>query len=261
VKLMIGLRFAGVVLGFLLVQGVFAEVASIQGSATYRERVALPPNAVFEASLQDVSKMDVAADLLAKVRIASPGNPPIKFVIPFDPARIEENRTYSVRAVIRAGNDLLFTSDTMTPVLTRGSGNEISIVMRRAGEKQVQARSDALLENTAWKLVWLEGRSVSVTDRLREPYIVLGSKDHRVAGSGGCNRMMGSYKLEGNKLSFGRMAATMMACPDGMDVERAFLAGLERVKTWEIWGEQMEFYDSEGRLIARFDAGDPKEAE
>ena len=155
--------------------------------------------------------MDVAAELLAKVRIESPGNPPIGFVIPFDPVRIEENHTYSVRAAIRAGDRLLFTSDTMTPVLTRGSGNKISIVMRRVGEKQVQARPDAPVENTDWRLVWVDGRAVSVSDRRREPNIVLRSEDHRVAGSGGCNRLMGGYKLEGDQLSFGQMAATMMA--------------------------------------------------
>ena len=30
----------------------------VQGTATYRERMALPPDAVFEATLEDVSKAD-----------------------------------------------------------------------------------------------------------------------------------------------------------------------------------------------------------
>jgi uncharacterized lipoprotein YbaY len=31
---------------------------SIQGTATYRERMAMPPAAVFEAALEDVSRAD-----------------------------------------------------------------------------------------------------------------------------------------------------------------------------------------------------------
>ena len=32
--------------------------AQVKGTATYRERIALPPEAVFEATLEDVSKAD-----------------------------------------------------------------------------------------------------------------------------------------------------------------------------------------------------------
>ena len=74
-----------------------AGAQTITGTATYRERMALPPGAVLEATLEDVSKADAPADTIARQRITSPGNPPIAFTIAYDPARIVENRTYVVR--------------------------------------------------------------------------------------------------------------------------------------------------------------------
>jgi putative lipoprotein len=61
---------------------------SIQGSATYRERMALPPAAIFDATLEDASRADAPASVVASTRVASPGNPSIAFTITYDPAKI-----------------------------------------------------------------------------------------------------------------------------------------------------------------------------
>lgn len=42
---------------------------TINGTATYRERMALPPDAVFEATLEDVSRVDATANVLGRTRI------------------------------------------------------------------------------------------------------------------------------------------------------------------------------------------------
>jgi uncharacterized lipoprotein YbaY len=49
--------FFGGLLAFLLLQTA-AGAAQVKVTATYRERIALTPDAVFEAMLQDVSKAD-----------------------------------------------------------------------------------------------------------------------------------------------------------------------------------------------------------
>ena len=56
---MIGARFIITVMFALLAEQAFAQV--IEGTATYRERMALPPGAVFEATLEDVSRADAPA--------------------------------------------------------------------------------------------------------------------------------------------------------------------------------------------------------
>ncbi len=110
------------------------------------------------------------------------------------------------------------------------------------------------LENTEWKLTDLAGAPVKSASQQAEAYLVLNSENHRVSGSGGCNRLMGSYELDGDRLIFNQMASTMMACIKGMDTEKKFLDALDRVKTWKISEQQLSLSDAGGKVIARFSA-------
>ena len=87
--------------------------------------IALPPGAVFEVVLEDVSVADAPATELGRATVADPGNPPFEFEIAFDPASIEPDRAYSVRAQVSVGRRLIFVSDTMNPVLTHGAPDEV----------------------------------------------------------------------------------------------------------------------------------------
>ena len=113
-----------------------AMAQSIKGTATCRERIALPPAAVFEAALEDVSLADALARTIARTRVESPGNLPIAFTIAYDPARILPDHRYVVRARILLGDKLLLTTDTATPVITGGSPTSVSIILRRVGADQ-----------------------------------------------------------------------------------------------------------------------------
>jgi putative lipoprotein len=109
-----------------------ASSASITGTASFRERIALPPQAVFEATLEDVSRADAAAEVLGKVRIDPAGNPPYAFEIFYDPGAIDERHTYVTRAKVTVDDELVFTSDTAHPVLTRGTGKSVEILLKRS---------------------------------------------------------------------------------------------------------------------------------
>jgi uncharacterized lipoprotein YbaY len=127
----------GFALGGLLPLTVSAAMAqSIQGTATYRERMALQPTAVFEATLEDVTRADAPAETIACTRTASPGNPPIAFTIAYDQSKVVRNHSYVVRARILVDDKLLFSTDTATPVITRGSPLSVSLMMRRVGGGQ-----------------------------------------------------------------------------------------------------------------------------
>jgi copper homeostasis protein (lipoprotein) len=110
------------------------------------------------------------------------------------------------------------------------------------------------LENTYWKLTRLGGTPVTVASRQREPHVILKPESRRVGGSGGCNRLVGSYELQGDRLTFGQMAGTRMACPEGSDTEQAFLEALRHVHTWKITGQHLELFDAAGTPVARFEA-------
>jgi copper homeostasis protein (lipoprotein) len=112
----------------------------------------------------------------------------------------------------------------------------------------------AALENTYWKLVQLRGRPVDDVERQREAHIVLQPAQRRLAGSGGCNRLVGSYTLAGERLSFGGAAATRMACPQGMAQEQTFLDALAAAARWRIDAQRLELLDAQGASLARFEA-------
>lgn len=434
--------------------------AQVKGTATYRERIALPPNAVFEATLEDVSRADAPADVIGRARIERPGNPPISFEIPYDSSRIDPRRQYAVRARILVDDRLMFTTDQSYPVLTGGHGKDVSLLLRRSsgsastggGSKALgslpatftgdlpcadcpgiryrldlfpdsaffrrlthlgkadQAGSDDIgrwvvstngdtlvlfggsdtpvrlairsvdtlrvlgppaapssartdltrttsaepleprlrlrgmysymadagrftecltgrtwpvaqegdnarlenaygkvhrqpaetllvevdgqvamrprmegdgqeqalvverfggvwpgetcgsptstepLENTYWKLTRLGDSPVRVTDQQREPHFILHPDSHRVSGSSGCNRLMGGYERQGNRLTFRQMAGTMMACPDGMEIERPFLDAMQKVSTTKITRQHLDVFDASGKFLARFEA-------
>ena len=98
-------------------------MASLNGTVTYRERMMLRPDATITVRLQDVSRQDVPALLIAEQQIPAQGKSvPIPFSLEYDPARIDERYSYAVRAEIRGGDgELLWTTDTHHPVLTRGA--------------------------------------------------------------------------------------------------------------------------------------------
>src|SRR4051794_13005809 len=102
---------------------------AVTGTATYRERMALPPGAVFEATIEDVSRADAPAITIASTRMESPGNPPFQFSIAFDPKKIIASHTYVARARITEGKTILFTSTERHQVLTQGHGSEISMML------------------------------------------------------------------------------------------------------------------------------------
>jgi copper homeostasis protein (lipoprotein) len=122
------------------------------------------------------------------------------------------------------------------------------------GEHCPQPVVDWSLTDTYWRLTQLNGAPVVVPAHSREPHIVLHTAESRVGGSGGCNRLMGGYVLEGEKLTFTRMASTMMACPEGMEQERAFAGALGMARTFRLIGAQLELYDEADKIIARFEA-------
>jgi len=119
---------------------------------------------------------------------------------------------------------------------------------------ETPARSTAALINTYWKLTELDGARVETPADAREIHFVLHGEGQRVAGFSGCNRMMGSYVLDGDSIKFAQMGGTMMACVSGMDIERSFLAMFSRVARWEISGETLRLLDTEGKTLGRFES-------
>jgi putative lipoprotein len=241
------------VLAFSIVLTAAAATAqSVQGTATYRERMALPADAVFEATLEDVSRADAPPVVVAIQRVPSPGDPPIAFTIAYDPGRIAPDHRYIVRARILAGGSLLFTSDTAPSVITRGNPTTVSLLLRRATGGQT-ASSGTPLAGTFWKAVELAGKPVASPAGARDVHLQF-QIEGRVSAFDGCNQMTGPYTVSGDSLTFGRMAATQMACMDASGVEQAFRAALEHTSRFRIDAGKLELFDDGGVRLAVFEA-------
>ena len=88
-----------------------------------------------------------------------------------------------------------------------------------------------LLTGDAWWITALGDTTLVEPERLTLNFLDAG----RVAGSAGCNRIVGSFSLTGEGLRFGPMASTMMACPDPlMEQERRMLDALEQVVAFDM---------------------------
>ena len=104
---------------------------AVSGTVTYRQRIALPPNAVVRVTLADVSLQDVAAKVLTEIEVPTDGRQvPIPFRLAYWPERIEATHTYSVRAQIVVDGALFMTSTTSYPVITRGAPTKLTIVVQ-----------------------------------------------------------------------------------------------------------------------------------
>ena len=311
------------------------NAAVISGTVSYRERMALSNQAELEITLEDVSRQDVAAKIIARQVIKDTGQVPIRFELPYAPADIDERMSYSLRAKLRDRGRLMFISDTHTPVLTRGGGREAHMMLVavqhpaenlpaataepgmelegmfrymadaarfrdcRSGKSfpvamegayievdraylnsGIEAGSEIMvklrgrylerpamegdgnkinlivdtlekidpentcsptehaeLQNTYWKLLELDGQPVVTPEGMREAHIVLATEGSSARGHAGCNNFFGSFETSGDTLSFSALGSTMMACPEGMDTEQAFLQALGETNRYEISGQ------------------------
>lgn len=93
------------------------------------------------------------------------------------------------------------------------------------------ADQSANLEGTSWTL-----QSYNKNQPLAGHEPTLSFEDSQVSGTTGCNSYGGEYEVDGEKLSFGAMFMTEMACLDEgvMDQESAYLELLGQAESYEL---------------------------
>ena len=110
------------------------EVAAVSGTVSYRQRIALPPEAQLVLKLEDVSLADAPSVVIAEKTIETAGRQvPIPFVLTYDPDEIQPQNRYVVRAQIFYGDQLRWTSTTAYPVITQDSPTDVTIELEQVG--------------------------------------------------------------------------------------------------------------------------------
>jgi putative lipoprotein len=225
----------------------------------YRERIMLPPTSTLEVVLEDGAKMDVAAELITKATVPVKTGPPYKVTLDFDPEALDPRGRYGVRARIENEGVLLFTSTEFNSAFgANGSASEpmndpVKVMLSQV--PRGQARSGASITGTRWVLHTLRDKPAGLGAGGRAAEITLQGSEPRASGFAGCNQVSGGYTLEGDQLSFGNMAMTLRACPEGMELERDFAKALSETKSYGIEGDTLSLRDANGTVVAVLKAG------
>lgn len=236
---------AAPLIAFVASTGALAQEGTITGTATYRERIALPPGSVLEVELRDTSRADAPAPVLASTRIETTGQVPIPFTLRFDPARIDPRGHYTVAARLSVGGQVRFRSDRAHPVLTQGAGSVADILLVAAPP---EAAAPQRLAGTPWVVHEIGGQPLAGPARADITFDGQG----RAHGTGGCNRFNGGYVLDGAALRFAPAAQTNMACePAAMDQEARFHAALAATRAWRIVEGRLLLTDAAGAVVMR----------
>lgn len=222
-----------------------AATRSLRGRVSYRERIALPPHAILEVRLLDVSRADAPAKTIAVTRVKTRHRMPIPYRLRYDEGRIRRDRSYALQARITVNGILWFITTTRHPVFT-GKPNETDIQVERVAKETSDPSGKWLAESI---------RRRGVIDNLQTVLDI--AADGRVSGSGGCNRISGKADISGERISFSPLASTRMACaPAIMDQEAKFIGALNDVRKWRIDGPRGKLFllDAQGNevlLLAR----------
>jgi putative lipoprotein len=235
--------------------------ATLSGTVTYLQRIALPANAVVEVQLQEVSRADSPATVLATQAIPSAGKQvPIGWDLVYDPKWLEVSGRYIVRARITSDGKLIWTSDTAFPVLQSGQSTEnleIKVVQVSTNSSTAQPTAQPVnLTGTKWTLssYTVAGKTVQVTN----PIPTISFDAARASGNGGCNSFSGTYRVQGDAISFQQLITTLKACaPDVPQLETAFLGLLQKANRYTVNANELQIFSTaeDALVFKRADLG------
>jgi putative lipoprotein len=231
--------------------GAQQRTPRITGSVVYRERVALTGEAVLEVTLEDTSRADAPATVIARRSMSNPGQVPIAFELPFDPAQIATGRRYAVRARIIDRGVLAFISTQAYLVDLESPPSPLTILVEPA-RGPAAAAAEPAIEDVDWVLTQVFGRAVPFSVDTMDARLRLLQAQQRLQGSTGCNNIVGSYERRESQLAFKGVAATRMACaPPTMDQETQVLKALEATAAWRLADGKLQLLDAGGMVIAQ----------
>lgn len=211
----------------------------IEGSFTYRERIALPPGSVAVVELSDISRMDVAATVLSTERINLDGkNVPVGFHLEVPDEKLKSNGTYAVRVQIHSVDDrLLWTTDQVHSVASVAGAQYLApITLIKVG-----GRSGIVGH---WQVEFIGNRPI--VDRSHTELVF--QADGSLSGSTGCNRFTTRYRIRGDLLMLEPIAVTRRSCIPALgEQESRYLDILNNV--------DQHFIDPLGRLVLKSSEG------
>ena len=111
-----------------------SSFVDISGSVAYRQRIALPPDAILTIKVQDTSRADAKALTLAEQTIELAGQQvPIAFNLVVDRDLIGKRSRITLSARIERAGKLLFINDKAYPVKIVDGKSHSEMILRQVG--------------------------------------------------------------------------------------------------------------------------------
>jgi putative lipoprotein len=108
-----------------------ASAGVVSGTVAYRERIAMPENAVLTMQLQDASLADAPANVIAEQKFTFAGHQvPLPFELHYDSTKIDPQHTYALSARITVNEQLMFMNTTTYRVITQGHPVKADILLQ-----------------------------------------------------------------------------------------------------------------------------------
>ena len=149
----------------------------------------------------------------------------------------DDHGTYAARGVhgqtiwIDPAADVVVVRFASNPVAANAASDPTSLPAYRAVAKQLMTRDSLPLLGPEWVIEDIAGRGVVDNSHAALQFL----PDGRLAGSASCNRIIGTYQSERERLALAPAGSTMMACPEAlMDQERRLLKLLPTVSKYRI---------------------------
>jgi heat shock protein HslJ len=109
------------------------------------------------------------------------------------------------------------------------------------------AKVESLAGNWALTVFPYATKTFAELFSMKTPELQFTAPDRRVTGNTGCNRVTGSFSVNGDEFKFNSLATTKMGCP-GYD-ETIYLDALNRVNRFRLNADQLSLFQDSTLLM------------
>ena len=201
---------------------------TISGTVFYLPRIALPPTAMIDISLLDVSRADAIATTLASTKITANGRQvPFPFELLYDAGQIDSRYRYAVQSRITVDGELQFINTTQVPVITNGNPTEgVEVQVDPVNQPDNPPTDQGMAETsqltgTVWQLEQIQYNNDEQIAAADGDYTLEFMSNGQLSIRADCNQVLGSFTTDTSRsLSINLGPTTLAACgPDSVDTQ------------------------------------------
>jgi putative lipoprotein len=219
-----------------------AGTGRLEGQAQLSPPFPLPADALLDVQLLEINPIDGSTLLRGRSRLIPTGRSPFSFTVRYLDAARRPGSRYQLRATIHQADRLLFRTDPALPPLTN---------LQSPQQLHLLPVGDAPLRGLQWLRAPAASVPVPPDAPRQEQQFRLDPLNRELIGSGDCNRFIGSYTLQGDRLRLEPAGGTRLDCePEVIADEQRFLADLLRVRRWRLDPKgRLELGDESGNAV------------